>query len=131
MVKTGAENVTDALVYVPAGSVNEPRNAVSLCKRVRSTGYTVGVKVREIGAPAEGFKVIPVIPTLADITDMFVNEVEGVDVMVSAILAFPPPPPPLPLGTPLHPATAMIDTERTKPSALLHFIPHPVCMCLL
>ena len=86
-VKVGAENVIVALLYVPAGKESEPRNAVSLCKRIKSTGYTVGDSVKAIAVPELGVNVMPVMPTVADSTETLVNA-GGVEVMVTARLAF-------------------------------------------
>jgi hypothetical protein len=54
---------------------------------LRSTGYTVGVRVNATAVPVVGVNVIPVIPTVAEITDIFDKET-GVDVIVTARLAF-------------------------------------------
>jgi hypothetical protein len=87
-VKTGAEKVMEALVYVPAGNEIELRKAESLCSRVKSTGYTVGLSVTETAEPLDGSNVMPVIPTVAESTETFVNERAGLLFMVTARLAF-------------------------------------------
>lgn len=72
---------------MPTGKVSEPRKDVSLCKRIRSTGYMVGVRVKATALPELGVSVMPVMPTVAESTETLVNA-GGVDVMVTARLAF-------------------------------------------
>ena len=89
----------------------------------------MGLNVKDTAVPVEGFKVIPVIPTLAEMIDTFDKASDGLDVMVTARCAVPPPPPPPPprllFGTPLQPAKAIMATNKTNRRAALRFIPHP------
>lgn len=48
----------------------------------------MGVSVNATAEPVEGVKVMPVIPTLAESTDIFDSETDGVEVIVTARLAF-------------------------------------------
>jgi len=87
----------------------------------------VGDRVKATALPELGVRVMPVMPTVAASTETLVNA-GGVEVMVTARLAFcvpPPPPPPVGLFGPLQPTRAIMEIATAIPNAALRFITHP------